>query len=180
MALEQVKNEILEEAQNKAKEIALEGKKEKEKIIEEGQEKAEGIKEETDREIEKEKVALKKEELSNARMEGKQMQVRTKEEIINNTFQEFEETIQEKVNQNPAEFVKSCLEKTEFEIGLVQGDERFKEHIENEGYSYEEQDKEGIVIISENKEKRMDYSVEKILTEFKNQYRKNVAKILFS
>ncbi|EHK01712.1 hypothetical protein HRED_07419 [Candidatus Haloredivivus sp. G17] len=71
MGLQEVKDEILNEAEEKASRIKEEGETEADEIIESAEQEAEQIKEDTKEEIEEEKQALKQKEISKAEMDAK-------------------------------------------------------------------------------------------------------------
>ena len=167
MGLKDVKNEILQDAEDEAESIREEGRKEDE---------AEKISEAVDEEIESQKSSLEKKAVSNANMEAKKKKLEAKQDSIQDTFEEFSEEIREMSESDREKFVESVLASTEFEVGKVLGSSEFKSVVDTE---FEEIEEEGIIVISESGDRRRNFTFDKILEDFREDYRKKVAEKLF-
>lgn len=176
MGLQKVKSEILDDAQKKADRIVEEAEVEAEEIVEEAEKEAEKIRESYREELEDEKEAHRKKAVSNARMKAKQEKLRAKEEKIREVFEDFREEMADLSDEERKSYVERCIEKADFEPGKVLGAPEYSDYVDVE---FEEEDIDGIVIVSEDGEKRQDFSFDKVLERFKDRYRKKVSDRLF-
>ncbi len=179
MGLEEVKREILEEAEETAEEIVAEAEEEKESIIEDAEKEAEKIMEEAEQEIEKKKEAIRKRRISNARMRSRKIKLQRKEEFIERAFEEFRERLQNLGPEERQRFVESCIERADFEIGRTMASEEFREALEQNGFDPEPLEDEGIVLESENGNRRQEMTVEKVVENYRDELRQDVAEVLF-
>ena len=177
MGLEEVKSEILDEAEAKADHLVQEAEEEKEKILDKAKEEAEEIREEHMEELEDKKDIYKRKAISTARMKAKEEKLHAREENISKVFEEFRNKLGQMSKKEKKSYVESCLEKPKFDIGKVIGSEDFEELVDKE---FEEEDSiEGIVVVSEYGNRRQNFSFDKIAEQFKSQYRREVAEKLF-
>lgn len=177
MGLEEVKSDIIEEAEQKADKIIQEAEEKKEQLLDEAEEKADKIKQDSLDELEDEKKAYRKRAISNARMKAKEEKLEAREEFLSRAFEEFEEELGEMTEDDMQQYVESCLEKPEFSIGKVIGNERFEKFVDQE---FEvKDDVEGLVVVSEDGNRRQDFSFGRIVEQYRNRYRKQVAEKLF-
>lgn len=179
MSLENVKNEILEEAQEKSAEIEKEAEKERQKILKEADEKINEIQEQKEKELEDRKEEIEKQELSEARMKAKNKKLKEKQKKTEETFKQFQENISKEITENEGQFLEKCLEKAPFEVSKIKGSEEFSEEVTQRGFEFEEIEETGLVLISEDESRRISFTTEDILKEFKTHYRKEVSKKLF-
>lgn len=175
MGLEQVKNEILQEAKEKADEIESEGKEEKKEILAEAEETIEEIEEEHEEKLEEEKEELEKQILSKARMNAKKSKLETKQKETEKVFEDFEREITEMVKEDSSTFVENCLEKADFNVETVRGSEVFSNEATQRGFEFEEIDSEGLELVSEDGSRSISFKIDDIVKEFKNRYRKEVS-----
>lgn len=177
MGLDEIKSEILKEAQDKADKIEKEAEQEKQEILEEAEEEAERIHEEMEHQLEEEKESYRKKALSGARMKAKEEKMNAKQEEIQNVFKEFRNYLGQLTEGEKKKFVDSCLEKVEFDVGKIQGSKKFENSVDHE---FEELDSaKGIKVISEDGEKMQSFTFDKIMEQMKQENRKEVADILF-
>ncbi|MFB6158030.1 MAG: V-type ATP synthase subunit E family protein [Candidatus Nanohalobium sp.] len=179
MALQDVKNDILTEAREKADKIESEAEEEVDEIINRAEEKAEGIKDEAREEVEEEKKSRRKRVLSNARMSARQKKLEAKQEKIQEVFDSLNERI---VGMNAGErekLVQEAVESAEFDVGTVKGSEEFEDAVDQRKMEFMERDMDGFILVSENGERSKDFSLDKITENMKDRYRKEVADRLF-
>lgn len=176
MGLEEIKTDILEEAEKKSDEIVKEAKQEKKEIINEAEEEAEEIKQEMEEELEEEEEAYRQKELSNARMKAKQEKMKAKQEKLEDVFDEFEDHLRNLSDEEKQKFAESCLARVEFDVAKVKGSEEFEDAVDTE---FEEADINGIIVVSEDGNRKQEFTFDKILKQYKEKYRKEVADILF-
>lgn len=179
MGLNDVKNEILQEAEEEADRIIEEAEEEADEIISRAQEKADQIRKSTEEEVEEEKETLRQKEISNAKMQAKERKLEVKDRKIGQTFSNFRERLEDLSQDEKEDFFDNVVKQTEFEVGKVLGNEDFQESAESEGFDFEEIDDQGVILESEDGERRKNYTFDKIVEDFRDRYRKKVAKKLF-
>lgn len=174
MGLEDVKTDILNDAEKEADSIIEEAKERAESIVEDAETEAEKIKEASKQEIEKEKESIRKEALSNARMEARQEKLAAKQDRLEEVFQSFREHLEELDDDELEAFVEESKSMTEFEIGETIGSSRFEEFVDEVDDNID-----GIILVSADGEKRQNFTFDKITEQYRSEYRKAVADILF-
>ena len=176
MGLQQVTDEILDEAEEKANEIKSEMESERDEIISEAEEKADGIVSEAEEEIEDEKQALKQKEMSKAKMESKQKIQEAKQGEITKVFEEFREGLEDLNKSEREALVENGKESANFEVGLIKGSEEFEDVVDEE---FEEIDQKGIILESNDGSKSVNLTFDRIHQEFRKDHRSEVAQRLF-
>lgn len=177
MGLEDVKQDILNEAENKADEILEEAESEKDDILEEAENEAERIREESEEKIDERKKSLEKKAVSNANMEAKQKKLEAKEKALDEAFERFDEELGDLSDDDRESMLENCIEEAEFDVGLVRGGESFEGLTDKE---FESADMDGFVLVSDDGERRLNFTFDKIVDDFRNSYRKEVAEKLFN
>lgn len=176
MSIEDVTNEIISDAEEKAREIREEADQKAESIKQKAQRKADEIIEEKEQEA-KEKAEKKREkEISNARMEARKIKMNEKSSQIQKTFDRAKEEMADILSENPEEFFSSCKSKCSFEPDVVVGP---KEYSDIDGINHEQKDIDGIVLKNRDGSMSQDFTAEAILDEMKNTEKKTVAEVLF-
>ncbi len=177
MGLEQVKDDVLQEAQQKADKINKEADKEAEEIREEARVEADKIRQEAEQEAESEADRLEKKELSKKRLEERKKTQNLKSEAVQEVFDDFREYLEEEVSEKCDEFVENVLEEVEFEVGtLVIPEDR---DLETEFETDNSLDEEGVVVVSEDGSRQISYTVDRIVKEYRKNHRSEVAETLF-
>lgn len=179
MGLENVKDDIISEAEQKAEQIRQDAEDEASEILQEAEEKADRIMEKAEKEIEKEKEALEKQKISNANMKARETKLKAKQEKIEEVFKHFRQRIKTMSQSEKEDFVKNCINSVQFDVGEVMASEEFRDAVESAGYNAESLDEPGVVVVSENRERRQDFTIERIAKNFRDQHRKKVAEVLF-
>lgn len=180
MGLEHVKDEIVEEARKEADQIIAEAEEEAEAILKDAEKEAEKIKENSKQELEEEKNSLEKRKISNANMKAKKQKLKAKEEKINEAFKDFKNQLESMPASDKEEFVKSCFELISFEIGSVKASEDFEDAVEAQGYEPEELEASGIILRSKDGERQQNFTVQKIVENYRENHRREVAQQLFN
>lgn len=179
MGLKEVKDDILTEADEEADRIQSEAESKAEEIIEEAKEEAETILEEAEEEIEGKKSSLERKQLSNARLKAKEKKLEARQDAIDEVFGDFRDELDGLTDEERKSFVSECLEKVGFEVGTVKASESFQEIVEDEGFSAEEFEKQGLLLISENGDRKQEFSFDRILEDMRDRHRKQVSEVLF-
>lgn len=176
MGLQEVKDEILNEAEEKASRIKEEGETEADEIIESAEQEAEQVREEAKEEIEEEKQALKQKEISKAEMDAKKKVQHSRQKSVEEVFKAFEEELNGLSNSQLESFVKNAKDKANFEVEKITGSSEFEEFVD---LDFEETEEQGLLLESANGKKSLNLSFERIIEDFKRSYRGEVAEKLF-
>lgn len=179
MGLKEVKDDILTEAEQEADRITSEAESKADEILAEAEEEADRIIEEAEKEIEERKDSLERQQLSNARMEAQKKKLNAKQDAIQEVFDSFRGEINGLSDGEKQEFVENCLERAEFDVGAVKSSEEFKDAVEAEGFNSEDFEKTGIVVLSEDGNRKQEFTVDRILQNMKDRHRKEVSEVLF-
>lgn len=176
MGLDDVKNDILDEAKEEKEKILEEAEEEKDEILEEAEKEADRIKSEAEDEIEEEKEAIERKTVSNANMEAKKTKLEAKEKSLDSAFENFREELEDLDDTQRKEMLERAIEDSDFTVGLVKGDESFESVTDLE---FEASDVEGFILVSDDGERQLNYSLDKIIDDFRSKYRQDVAETLF-
>ena len=176
MGLQEVKDEILNDAERKSQEIEEEGTERAEEIIEEAEEEANQIVEEAKKEAEEEKEKLRKKRISKANMEAKKKVQASKEKNVGKIFDKFEERLGDLSESDKKQFLENNIQGCNFEVGLVKGSEEFEGLVDTD---FEQIDSKGVVLESSSGEKSLNLTFERIRDEYEKNYRSDVARKLF-
>lgn len=176
MGLEQVKDEILQEAREEAAEIREEAEEKADQILEDARKEADRIREKMEGEIEEEKQAMEKKAMSNARMEAKQQKLREKQKRLDEVFLEFTENLDIDNREN---FVSRCIEKAGFEPERLKASPGFEEVAEELGLEFEKAEIDGVILESQGGERSIDFTLDSIAENYRKNHRKEVAERLF-
>lgn len=177
MGLEDVKDEIITEAKQEKKQILEEADEKKEEILDEAHTKAETIREDAEKEISEQKESIKKRTVSNANMKAKKQKLEAKQEELEKIFEDFRRGLQDLDEEEKESFVKNAVDSVGFEVGEIHGSEDFEEA--SSGYDFTAIDEEGIILVSSDGERQVNYTFDKIREDFQQDYRKKIADILF-
>ncbi len=178
MGLQEVKSEILNEAEDKADSIIEEAEQERDEIIEEAETEAEKIEEDVKEEIEEKKTSMEKKKLSNARMEARQKKLEAKHSELEKVFEEFREELEKMDSDDRELYVASTIDEVDFEVGKVITGEEFSNFVSDHDVE-EDDDVRGVILVSSDGEKRQNFTLNKIVESFRDDYRKEVAGELF-
>ncbi len=178
MGLKEVKEDVLKDAQETADQIIREAEEERDRIIEDAEKEVKKIQEDAEKELEKEKESIRRKKLSNARMKARREKLETKQEYIDRTYDQFREKLSGLSDEEKERFVETCLEKIDFGVGHIRASDGFLNAVDG-SYDTREIEDEGIVIVSENGERRQDFTLDKIVEDYRNRHRQEVSKVLF-
>lgn len=176
MGLNDVKQDILDEAKQEKSDILNQAEKKKKEILEEAKEEAGRIREEAEEEVEEEKEAMEKKAVSNANMEAKKAKLEAKEKALDKAFESFKQRLSDLDEEQREEMLEAAIDSSDFDVGLVKGDDSFEGLVD---IDFEPSDVEGFVLISKDSERQLNYSFSKIVDDFRDKYRKDVAGKLF-
>lgn len=176
MGLQEVKSDILADAESKSDQIVEEAEQEADKILEEARKEAKKIEEKYEEQLDQEKESYRKKEISNANMKAREKRLEAKQEKMQEAFDSFEERLEDLSDSEREEYVERCLERVNFDVGKVIGGSDFEEFVD---VDFEEKDVHGIIVVSEDGTKRQNFTFTKIVQQFREDYRKKVAEELF-
>ncbi len=180
MGLEEVKEEILNNARNDSNRAVEEVKKEAQQIISEAKKKIEGYKKKAESDKEKLIENLEKMKIAQARSEAKKLILNRKKEIINSVFEKARQKLCGLSDSKRDEYIEKLIEKAkkEMEIATVYCNKKDKKFLQD--FNCEETNIIGGVIVENNdKSVSIDYSFETLLGNIKEASLQKIAKLLF-
>lgn len=183
MALDKVKEKILDEAEQKADQIIEEAEAEADDIVSEAKQKAERLRDEAEEEAEAEAEALRRQELASARMKAQQIKMEAKQELIHDAFDKLRDRVGEMDSDDRADLFASIIETVgkEIDIGTIYTSGDMVDAVEDMvDADVEKSDIEGLIIEDSDGSVRYDYSFDSVLENVRTQYRKETAQELFN
>lgn len=181
MSLKEVKEDILKEAKSRKKELIAEAEKEKKEKLKEAKKETKKLEKEVEEEIKKEKESMRKKEISKANMEAKKIELEAKNELVDEVFDQFQAKVRSMTEEEKISLLESALNETKFAVGTVKGSPIFEDIVRDKGLNFEEtEEKTKLILVSEDGEKQRNYSREKIIEEFKNDYQEKISKKMFN
>lgn len=185
MGLEEVKQDILEEAEKSVSEIISKASKEAEEIVAKAEEETHKLEEESKESYAKEIVALEKKELAVAKLEAKKYIFDKKKEIMNMTIEAAKKEIinMPKVNKEP--LLKGLVSKAEkeFPIAYIYCNESempiVKKYVKKSVNVLSAKISGGIIAENMDKTLRIDYSYDTLFNDIYEKQLHDLAQILF-
>lgn len=177
MSLEQVKNEILQEARKKAEKIEQEGSEKKKELIEEAEEEAEKIKKDAKEEAKTKAERMERKELSKTRLEQRKKNLDLKSEKIDEVLDEFESELEGFLQENTKKILQKIKDDSDFEIGKVKVGQ--EQDLNTDLEVKKTLEEPGLVAVSSDGSRQVSYTLTNIMSNFKKNHRQELAKILF-
>jgi V/A-type H+-transporting ATPase subunit E len=180
MSLENIKDDILGDAEKRAEEILAEAKKESARIIREAEKKADKLAKQKEEETKSLLDSMKRQEMANVGLESKKLVLESRKAVIEKAFRQAEASLKDMDSRKKSDCIKKLLSKAAKDIGIE--------------YVYCNEDDVSLVkgyaakpakiiggIIAENKERKImvDYSFDTMLNEIKEKEIQQVYKIIF-
>lgn len=183
MGLETVKEEIIRNAQEQARALNAEARKEVNRINREIEEKIKELEEESEAQTEKMLDPMKKQELATIKLEAKKMLLEAKKNLIEKIFVEAKKKLGELDGKERESYIKKLLEKIRKDIEpefIYCNKNDVKLLKEVKGIEVKPVDISG-GLIAENKDKtiRVDYSFDTMVDSIKEKELQTVNNILF-
>lgn len=180
MGLDDVKAEILDEAERKAQNIVDEATDHKDEVLSDAEQRAENIVEEAQNEAEKEAEALRRKELSSARMEARKKRLAAREDVLDDAFDQFRETVLNLDEDEERELIEAGLDRLSetADIGTVHAPAAF-EDLATEYGDYAELDGRGFIAETADGSRRFDMRFQQIADDVIEEHRKDAAEVLF-
>lgn len=180
MGLDDVKAEILDEAERKAQNIVDEATDHKSEVISDAEARAEEIVESARNKAEKEAEALRRKELSSARMEARKKRLAARQDVLDDAFDQFHEEIEELAEDEERALIKAGLDRLSdtADIGTVHAPPAF-ERLATEYGDYAEIDGRGFIAETADGNRRFDMRFQQIADDVIQEHRKDVAEVLF-
>lgn len=180
MSLEDVKEEILDEAEQKAQNILEDASEHRNAVISDAEERAEEIIEQARQEAEKEAEALRRKELASARMEARKKRLAAREAVLDAAFQQFRDDILDLSEDEERDLIEAGLDRLSelVDIGTVHAPTAFEDLAEEYG-EYAEFDGRGFIAESADGSRRFDMRFTQIADDVIEEHRKDVAEVLF-
>jgi V/A-type H+-transporting ATPase subunit E len=182
MGLEQVKNEIVENAEQEADRIIEEAEEQADDIISGAEEQAEQIRDQAQQHAEAEAESLKREKIASANMEAKQAKLEAKQRVIQEAFSGLEDDISDLSTSKKKELFKTALNRiqNDIDIGIVHTSDDMQDAVSDlVDVDVKTDSIQGFIAESEDGSVRYDYTFQTILDAITNDNRKTVAQKLF-
>ncbi len=185
MGLDEVKKDIMDEAETQVKEILLNASKEAEKITKEAGANAEKMGKQDQAQMIKDLHAYEKREMALASLDAKKMLFENKKERVEEIINEAKTQILSMPTMKKKALFQSLLEKVrkdmdiayiycnKQEAGIIKDMLKGKEKLELIDING------GIIVENPEKTVRMDYSYDAVLKEIHEEKLQEIAKILF-
>ena len=110
-------------------------------------------------------------------MKAKEEKLRAREDSLSKVFDKLEDHRNELDEDERESFVQSCLDEVEFEVGKVIGSKEFEDSVDVD--FEEKEDIKGVIVVSEDESRRQSFTFDKIIQQYRDEYRKKVAEKLF-
>lgn len=180
MGLEQVKSEILNEAETRANTIIEEAGERRDELLSEAEEKADRIVSEAEQEAENEAESLRQKRLSAARMEAKRKRLEAREDVLEDVCNQFKERVNDLDEETEAELIENALESLsdDIDIGTVYTSNDHKSLSEDYG-DFAEKDIKGAIVETADGSRRFDMRFENIAEQVIDDNRQDISKVLF-
>lgn len=180
MGLDAVKQEIKDEAEREAGNIISDAEDTKEEILEEAREETEQILEEAEAEARETAEALRKKEISGARMEAKEKRLAAREDVLEQAFDRFRERVDDLDEDTEQELVEAALERLQdqVDIGTVRAREALEDVAADYG-TFEAHDDRGVVVETADGSRRFDLTFDTVAERTIDASRKEVSEVLF-
>jgi|APHM01.1.fsa_nt_gi Archaeal/vacuolar-type H+-ATPase subunit E len=176
MSLKEVKNTIIQEAEQKAEQNRNEAEKRREEIISEAEQRAEEIREDAREERKEEKESLRQKAISNANIEAKRIKLQAKQDSIEEVFEEFRSRLSDLNEDQRKSFIENAVELVDFQVSRIEAGEEYMDLTDHE---YSQIDSEGFILVSDDGRTRQNFTVERVLEKFREENRRQVAQTLF-
>lgn len=181
MGLEQVKSEIIKEAEKKAVKLVADSQVVGKSFKKEATEKLKDYEESVIAETKKEIIAMEKREEASQKLEAKKMLFEAKKELLQEVIEGARKKISSSSAKQKARIISKLLlkAKNEIHVSYIYCNKDDVKLLKGNG-KVEAGDISG-GMIAENKQKtvRIDYSVDTILDQIADKHLQDVAKILF-
>ncbi len=180
MGLEQVKNEILNEAETRANKIIEEAEEQRDELLSEAEEKADRIVSDAEQDAENEAQALRQKRLSAARMQAKRKRLEAREDLLEQVYDQFRERVQDLDEDREEELIENALESLsdDIEIGTVYASAAHEDLAEQYG-DFEEKDITGIIVESADGSQRFNMQFDDVADHVIDENQQAVSKVLF-
>lgn len=180
MGLDEVRDEIINEAESRATVIREEAEARKEELLEEARTKAEEIVDEAKEAAEQDVDALRKKKLSSARMQAKKQRLAAREELLDDVYAQFRERVQAIDDESEAELLEQALDRLDddIDIGTVYTRSEHQDLADQYG-EFAEKDIRGMIVETADGSRRFDMRFDEIAEQTINENRKAVAEVLF-
>lgn len=180
MGLEHVKEEIVQEAQQRAKAIVQEAEARKDNLLSEAEQNAEEIVAKAEKEAEKEADALRRKKLSAARMQAKRKRLEAREDVLEQVYEQFRDRIQNLDEDKEEELIKNVLDRLDdqIDIGTVYAGKDHKTLAKKYG-DFTEKDIRGVIVETADGSRRFDLQFDEVADGTIDDNRQAVSKVLF-
>jgi V/A-type H+-transporting ATPase subunit E len=133
MSLDEVADEIREEAEDEAERIVAEAEDEAEAILDSARDEADGIRHQREKELEEEVEALRQQELASARLTARKRRLDAEREVLDEVRETLEQEIRDLPDSTRKKHIQALVERAAIEDGTIRLAERDAELAEDAG-----------------------------------------------
>ncbi len=181
MGLEEVKQGLKEELEERREIILEEARRRKEELEKEAKQEIETYREKKEKDAENLIKNLERSELATTKLQSKKKRLSVKKDAIDNSFRQVMDKLVSKKPKQREEIIEALIEKAEDEIdvGKIFCASKDKKLIENYEVETSDDIEGGIVCESKDGQSRVDYTIESLLVEIREETLKEVEEKLF-
>jgi len=182
MGLEELREEILENAKKDAAAIMAEADKEAEEILKGSDLAAKEYEEKVSAETEKLLDAMEKKELASVELEIKKASMEAKREVIDAVFENAEKKLARLPKKDKEQVLSSLLKKAQkqLDVGTVYCNEADMAFFSKGKFKVEKADiNQGIIVENTDGTVRLDFSYDEMLANIREKSLQSIGKLLF-
>jgi len=184
MGLEDVKKEILKQAENTAQQRREEAEEEADRILEEAEEEAEDIRSEIIDDAEEQVDQIRRERIASARMDAKKQKLAAKQDVMDEAYDKLEQRVHALDRESKVELIRTVLDElgTEHAIGHVHVPHGFKDAVKDltdADVSTRDDLDAGVIVEDSSGDLSFNYSFATVLETIRKENRQELAETLF-
>lgn len=182
MGLEDVVNDILEQARSKAAAIHAQAEEEAATLISKAQSRADEIMQTHQAEVDAYIDRMRKQEISSSHLEMKRAALNAKKEILDSVYQSAKDAVSSMPSEKNVELLKAILDNhgtSSTRVYSNEKDARLVREMTDQTYMGGIDCIGGLIIENDDGTVRMDYTYDRILQDVSEQSLKQISDILF-
>lgn len=184
MGLEDVKKEILKQAENTAQQQREEAEEEANRILAEAEDEAEAIRSDIIDDAEEQVDQIRRQKIASARMDAKKQELAAKQDVMDEAYDQLEQRVHDLDKDRKVELIGSVLDEleTEHDIGHVYVPHGFKKAVNgltDATVSIRDDLEDGVIVEDSSGDLSFNYSFATVLETIRKENRQELADTLF-
>lgn len=184
MGLEDVKKEILKQAENTAQQQLEEAEEEADRILAEAEDEAEEIREDIIEDAEEQVDQIRRQKIASARMDAKKQKLAAKQDVMDEAYDQLRERVHDLDHDRKVELISSVLDTLagQHDIGHVHVPHGFKKDVKgltDATVSIRDDLEDGVIVEDSSGEMSFNYSFSTVLETIQKENRQELANTLF-